>query len=140
MAEPAQPPPSTFGKPIDNGTTESPEVEEPASSKYQLNSFEDPWRDHRVFLCFFFMFGPSDCVLVLFFCYGGVHDDKSQDFRQYCIDANVALVRPKFLEELCRAGGVWPRRQEAEKMEGAARVVPLWVELTESSGEGKVDI
>ncbi|CAK9019225.1 LRR and CARD domains-containing protein 3) (Nucleotide-binding oligomerization domain protein 3) [Durusdinium trenchii] len=81
MAEPAQPPPSTFGKPIDDGTTESPEVEEPASSKYQLNSFED--------------------------------------FRQYCIDANVALVRPKFLEELCRAGGVWPRRQEAEKMEGA---------------------
>ncbi|CAK9050369.1 unnamed protein product [Durusdinium trenchii] len=40
-------------------------------------------------------------------------------FRRYCINANIALVRPEFLEELCQEGRVWPRRQEAEHIPGA---------------------
>ncbi|CAK9091601.1 unnamed protein product [Durusdinium trenchii] len=40
-------------------------------------------------------------------------------FRRYCINANIALVRPEFLEELCQEGRVWPRRQEAEQIPGA---------------------
>ncbi|CAK8999442.1 Protein NLRC3 [Durusdinium trenchii] len=40
-------------------------------------------------------------------------------FRRYCINANIALVRPEFLEKLCQEGRVWPRRQEAEQIPGA---------------------
>ncbi|CAK9091604.1 unnamed protein product [Durusdinium trenchii] len=40
-------------------------------------------------------------------------------FRRYCINANIALVRPEFLEHLCQEGRVWPRRQEAEQIPGA---------------------
>ncbi|CAK9038104.1 unnamed protein product [Durusdinium trenchii] len=40
-------------------------------------------------------------------------------FRRYCVNANIALVRPEFLEQLCQEGRVWPRRQEAEEIPGA---------------------
>ncbi|CAK9108911.1 unnamed protein product [Durusdinium trenchii] len=42
-----------------------------------------------------------------------------QAFRRYCINANIALVRPEFLEELCNDERVWPHRQEAEAIPGA---------------------
>lgn len=44
---------------------------------------------------------------------------KTEAFRRYCINANIALVRPEFLEHLRQEGRVWPRRQEAEQIPGA---------------------
>lgn len=50
---------------------------------------------------------------------------RTEDFRQYVIDSNIGLVRSTFLEKLSRAGGVWPRRQEADKIRGATCFIGL---------------
>ncbi|CAE6926652.1 NLRC3 [Symbiodinium sp. CCMP2592] len=42
-----------------------------------------------------------------------------EDFLQYAIEAGIAFVKPRFLVSLDEAGGVWPRRQEAEQLPGA---------------------